>query len=58
MNIIRKIWLYLNWIFRDCEPKACTFEAYQDKIKIDIERKKAGQRPLKESMKNYRKAKK
>ena len=53
---MRKLILYLCWLFDRTELKTVTFEAYQDKLKVDEERKKAGQLPLKDRIKDYRKA--
>jgi len=56
--MIKKILLYFRWKFFDYSPYSCTFKVYLDKLKIDEERKKAGQPPLKDRIKDYRKAQK
>ena len=53
---LKLLYQWLRWLFFDTEPYACTFQAYQDKLKIDQERKKCGQPPLRDRIKDYRKA--
>ncbi|MCR4306309.1 MAG: hypothetical protein NUV73_04475 [Candidatus Daviesbacteria bacterium] len=56
MNRLKLLYLWFRWLFFDTEPYAVTFEAYLDKVKIDQERKKCGDPPLKDRIHDYHNA--